>query len=419
MFDSALLDDARAEIGKIRSADIVIGIPSYRNARTIGGVVRSAAQAALEYHADKRVVLVNVDSNSSDGTPSAFMRLRLPPEIQRFTTGYQGLTGHGSAVRAVLEVASALQARACVVLDATSTDLTAEHVQAMLLPILEGRAHLVLPMHEWDDSDAVLEDLLIYPMVRLMYGWRARRTLTGDWAFSGRLALAYAEQDVWETDAARYGLDIWLVVMALASRVPIVQVPSCHKTTTLVFGSSAYDQRFSHTVSTLMRHLSTHQRLWRARNAAQELPADGPAPAVRNSEARPREPFWRGFQQGMRHWKRTIRRILRPENHEPLAHMLRAEPDSLAFPDDLWARIVLDFGVCFNKAELDPEKVAASLATPFYARCLAFWNEIDRRGPGAYESLVESQAAAFESQHPYLAERWDSYVAWVPDSPVR
>jgi glucosylglycerate synthase len=419
MFDSALLDDARAEISRIRTADIVIGIPSYRNARTIGGVVRSAVQAVLEHHPGKRVVLLNVDSNSSDGTASTFMRLRLPPEIQRFSTTYQGLTGHGSAVRAVLEVASAVQAQACMVLEAGMTELRPQDVQAMLLPVIENRAHLALPMHEWDDSDSVFEDLLIYPMVRLMYRRRARRTLTGDWALSGKLAMAYAEQDVWETDAARYGLDIWLLVMALASKVPIVQVPSCRKTMGLVFGTAAYEQRFSHTVSTLLRHLGTHQRLWRLSTPCEDLAMDGQAPAVLRSEERPRELYWRAFQQSMRHWKRTIRRILHPQNHEPLAHMQRAAPETLVFPDDLWARIVLDFGVCFNKAELDPDKVAASLATPFYARCLSFWNELDQLGMGAYESLVERQAQAFEAERSYLEERWDSYVAWVPDSPVR
>ncbi len=420
MYDTSLLDDAEEQLRALRSADIVVGIPSYRNARTVGAVARGAGVAVHRFFPDKKLVLVNVDANSSDGTPAAFMRARLPEEFARFSTGYRGLTGHGSATRAVFEVATRLGADACIVLDAGLTDVQPNDIRALLAPVLEGRAHLVLPMHQWSFVDAAFEDLIVYPMVRLMYGRAVRRPLSGDWSLSGRLAQAYSEQDVWETDAARGGLDIWLLVMALASEVPLVQVPSCHKQSSLVFGTTAYDQRFTHTLSTLFRHLGSHQRLWRNVRSCEDAPAEGPAPTVIAAEERPTADFWRGFRQGMRGWRRLLRRILRPENYEPLTFLAKAEePGELDFPDDLWARMVLDFGVCFNKAELDPDKVAASLSAPFFARSLALWNRLDREGLDGYEDMIHAQALAFEKERHYLRERWDTYVAWVPDSPIR
>jgi len=419
MFESALLDDARQEIARLRSADIVIGVPSYRNARTIGNVVRNAVQAAQEAYPRRRTVVVNVDANSSDGTASTFMRLRLPPEISRFTTSYQGLTGHGSAVRAVFEVAAALKAQACVVLEASLTDLRPSDVTAMLAPVMQDKTHLVMPMHEWAEVDAGLEDLLVYPMVRLMYGRDPRRPLCGDWALSGKLAHAYSEQDVWETDAARSGLDIWMVVTALAGDVSMVQVPSCRKTGHLTFGTTAYEQRFTHTVSTLLRHLGSHQRLWRAVSHVEPVPATGEAPTVVPAESRPVDQFWRAFLHGLRVWRRLLKRILQPETHDALMQLARQEPSAGVFPDEIWARILLDFGVCFNKAELDPDKVAASLATPFYARSIALWNELGEASVDGYESIIQRQARALEAERDYLTERWDSYVAWVPDAPVR
>lgn len=419
MFESALLEDARLEIARLRSADIVIGVPSYRNARTIGGVVRNAVQATQETYPRRRTVVVNVDANSSDGTASTFMRLRLPGEVSRFSTSYQGLTGHGSAVRAIFEAAAALRAGACVVLDAGLSDVRPPDVAGMLAPVMREGAHLVLPMHQWTEVDAGLEDLLVYPMVRLMYGRSVRRPLCGDWALSGRLALAYAEQDVWETDAARSGLDIWMVVTALAGNVNMVQVPSCRKTAQLTFGTTAYDQRFTHTVSTLLRHLGSHQRLWRSVAQLESVPATGIAPDVVPAEVRPVDQFWRAFQHGTRAWRRVLKRILQPDTHEALLQLSRLEPATLTFPYELWARIVLDFGVCFNKAELDPDKVAASLATPFFARSIALWNELGEGSVEGYEAIVQRQALAFERERDYLTERWDSYIAWVPDAPVR
>lgn len=419
MYETALTDDARCEIARIKSAEIVVGIPSYRNARTISAVVRASVQALQEHHPQKKAVLVNVDANSSDGTAGAFMRLRLPPDVYRFTTGYRGLTGHGSAARAIFEVAAALNAEACLVLEASLTDLRPADIQAMLAPVLQGQAHLVLPMHQWDDVEAAFEDLIVYPMVRLMYGRRVRRPLSGGWAVSGKLALAYAEQDVWETDAARSGLDIWMLCTALASNVPLVQVPSCRKSAMLVFGTTAYEQRFTHTVSTLLRHLGSHQRLWRNVDAFEDATGRPLPPPVVASDQRPVDQFWRGFQHGLRSWRRVLKRILQPETLEGLHALARDDAATLTFPDDLWARVLFDFGVCFNKAELDPDKVAASLATPFYARTLAHWNEVRLLGAESYEEIVERQARAFERERDYLTERWDSYVAWVPDSPVR
>ncbi|NPV09595.1 MAG: hypothetical protein HPY83_16750 [Anaerolineae bacterium] len=420
MFESALLEDAEEHLQRLGSADIVIGIISYRNARTIGSVVRSAAQAVAQYDTGTRPVLVNVDANSSDGTAAAFMRARVAPEIQRFSTGYNGLTGIGSATRAVFEIAARLRATVCVVLDAALASVRPQDVQALLAPILENRAHLVLPMHQWSYTDASLEDLIVYPMVRVMYGRDARRPLAVGWAVSGRLALAYADQDVWETDAARSGIDVWLLVMALASDIRLVQVPLCRKTLSLVFGTTAYEQRFTHTVSTLLRHLGSHQRVWRAVSSASPLDADGPPPPPVAPDNRPTEDFWRGLRQGFRTWRRLLKRILVPEHYSAFVELARADaPELLRFDPELWARMVMDFGVCFNKAELDPDKVAASLAVPYYARSLSFWNELDRQGLGVYEDLIQEQALAFERQRDYLRDRWDSYVAWVSDTPVR
>ena len=419
MYESALLDDAKQQVAALKKADIVVGIPSYRNARTIPEVTRCVAQALVDLLPDRTVLLVDVDANSSDGTTNAFMRVRLPSGMLRFATGYHGLTGHGTQVRAIFEIAGLLRAQACLVLEATLTDLQPEDIRAMLSPVLEGRAHLVIPMHQWSYVDAAFEDFLLYPMLRLMYGQHVRRPLSGDWALSGRLAMALAEQDVWETDAARSGLDVWMIATALASNVPMAKVRSCRKASTLVFGTTAYDQRFTHSTGTLLRHLASHQRLWRTAEPPGPPSAEDLPPPVLDCAQRPLEEFWQGFQQGMKTWRRLHRRILDPEVLAALNQMTRMKPEELTFPDSLWARIVLGFGVCFNKAELDPDKVSASLATPFFARSIALWNQIDARGLECYEELVERQALAFENNRQYLMDTWDSYVAWVPDAPVR
>jgi hypothetical protein len=40
---------------------------------------------------------------------------------------------------------------------------------------------------------------------------------------SGRLAKFYLTKDVWETDVARYGIDIWMTTTALANNLKVAQ----------------------------------------------------------------------------------------------------------------------------------------------------------------------------------------------------
>ena len=68
----------RAPAGDRQSADIVVGIPSFNNARTIGHVVRAAAAGLAKYFPAARGIIVNSDGGSKDGTPDAVAAAGLP-----------------------------------------------------------------------------------------------------------------------------------------------------------------------------------------------------------------------------------------------------------------------------------------------------------------------------------------------------
>ena len=58
----------RDEIARLGRADIMVGIPSFKNAATIGYVVRAAHAGLVQYFPDLRPVVVNSDAGSPDGT---------------------------------------------------------------------------------------------------------------------------------------------------------------------------------------------------------------------------------------------------------------------------------------------------------------------------------------------------------------
>ena len=67
---------------RIGRADIMVGIPSYRNAATIGHVVRAAQAGLVQYFPDLRPVLVNADAGSPDGTQRVVAETE-PPGLRR------------------------------------------------------------------------------------------------------------------------------------------------------------------------------------------------------------------------------------------------------------------------------------------------------------------------------------------------
>ena len=60
----ALRSDVHEQIERIGSADIVVGIPSFNNARTIGHVVRAAQAGLAKYFPEHKAVIVNSDRKS-------------------------------------------------------------------------------------------------------------------------------------------------------------------------------------------------------------------------------------------------------------------------------------------------------------------------------------------------------------------
>ncbi len=56
------------QLEKIKTADILVGIPSFNNARTIGHVVRAVQAGLAKYFPDRKAVLIDSDGGSTDGT---------------------------------------------------------------------------------------------------------------------------------------------------------------------------------------------------------------------------------------------------------------------------------------------------------------------------------------------------------------
>ena len=118
MTTAALRTEVHDQLESIGQADIIVGIPSYNNANTIGHVVRAIQAGLAKYFPDNKAVIVNSDGGSSDGTMDVvrntsiddfnaiLLHHRVQP-VSKISFPYSGIPGKGSAFRTIFEIADA------------------------------------------------------------------------------------------------------------------------------------------------------------------------------------------------------------------------------------------------------------------------------------------------------------------------
>ena len=216
---AALPKAIRDEVARLGSADIMVGIPSFKNAATIGYVVRAAQAGLVQYFPDLRPVLVNADAGSPDGTQRVVVETEPPDYVERillirptqqaaahFSLTYpevDGVGGKGAALRTIFQIAAALKVEALVVVDSDLRSIVPEWIELLAGPIQKGGFDFVAPLYSRYKYDGTITNTVTYPMTRALYGLRIRQPIGGDFGVSGDLVRHYLEQDDWDADVSQ------------------------------------------------------------------------------------------------------------------------------------------------------------------------------------------------------------------------
>lgn len=429
MCEPVMQPEAQRYLKRIGQADLVIGIPTYRNAPTVGMVVQTCLDGVTAHLGELRTVLINADAAPSHGTRQAVADAAADASIPVVSGGYTGKLGRGSAVRAILQAALGLNARAVVILDAHTTSITSDWVTALTRPVLEGQIDLMMPRYRWSLPGGGLSDLILYPLTRTLWGRSLRQPGAGDCALSPALAQAITERDVWETEVAAAGFEVWLSSLALTEgpdqkpgqrwRVGQVDLgeksylPRTYRTHSLIL--------FRQAIGTLLRQVHLRQAVWQAM-----LPVE-PIPTFPGSRLPPAEPvptpdtsnLIDALMVGWTERRALWQRILTPNNLAMIEAVAVQPAGRFIFPSDLWARIIYDFAVVYNKGERDPDRIIDSLLPLYQGRLASLWHDVAGLTDIGREGTVAAQAAEFEEARDYLHERWEVYRPWIDSGEPR
>lgn len=409
-YETALRDEVHQRLDRIGQAGIMVGIPSYNNAGTIGHVVQQAAQGMVEHFPDLKPVLMNSDGGSPDGTMDVVRNTEALAGVEVVAGQYQGLPGKGSAFRAIFEAAEMLGVKACVVVDSDLRSVTPDWIRRLAGPIVHEGYDYVTPFYSRHKYDATITNNIAYPMTRALYGVDVRQPIGGDFGFSGKLAKAYAGKDVWETNVARFGIDIWMTTTAINEGFRMAQTYLGAKIHDAKDPAAHLGPMFRQVVGSLFMLMTTYAERWQRVEEVQQAPILGeklvaePEP-VNVTLSALLDKFKAGFEENADLWQQAMN----DANFDAVAELAGLSQDAYGFPVDLWARVVFDFAVAYNHGieGLTPDEMLDSMTGLYYGRTAGFVKTTWDMTTAQAEEVVNAQAKAFMRLKPYLVGRWN------------
>jgi glycosyltransferase involved in cell wall biosynthesis len=408
-FDTALRAYSTKRVEEIEHSDILVGIPCYNNEKTIAHVIQMVSHGLFHHYKDLRSVIMIADGGSTDDTREAAKEFEIKPWQEKIVTIYRGPAGKGSAFRSVFETAKRLQVKACVVVDSDLRSITSDWIKYLLEPILEKGYHFVSPVYSRYKYDGTITNNIVYNLTRALYGLRIRQPIGGDFAFSGELAAYYMAQDVWDTDVARYGIDIWMTTNAITNNFRICQSNLGVKIHDAKDPGESLGPMFRQVVHTLFVLMEQNEKDWKDVRGSRTVPMFGlkdflsPDPIKVNLDRLVSE-----YKTGFRQFKGLYRDIFSSDCYEELKKCAGKPKTKFVMPVKTWVMVLYEIAGTFHHWK-DNRTQLVNLVTPLYlGRVASFINTTRRMTSSQAEEIVEEHARVFEDNKNYLLEVWNN-----------
>ena len=411
-YDTSLRGYTSKRIEEIESADILMGIPCYNNERTIAHVIQMVTHGLAKHYKDQRSVIFVADGGSTDDTREVAREFQIKPWQEKVVSIYRGPGGKGTALRSVFEAANRLKVGACAVVDSDLRSITSDWVQYLLDPVLSRDYQFVSPVYLRHKYDGTITNNIVYNITRALYGKRIRQPIGGDFAISREVAKFYAEQDVWETDVARFGIDIWMTTNAITQGFRICQSNLGAKIHDAKDPGQHLGPMFRQVVWTLCYLMERFEVHWKGVQGSEPVETFGqegyvePEPVNVDIEGMI-EHFKIGFQQFSSLWKDIFSKACFDE----IENAVEMDSNQFYLPTDAWAQILYELAATFHSWSVNRYKLIDLMTPLYYARVASFVRQSWDMSSQEAEELVEDQALKFEEHKDYLIKVWDQKSA--------
>jgi len=416
--ETFLEDGFLRELMSVGEVDLLVGIPSYNNAATMGQTIATIEESFQQNFVRDRVVILNVDGGSSDDTRNILLQrnerrngghrgLTSLRTVHRVSWAYGSAPSSGLAVRTILAAADLLRAKSCAIVSPTTTNLTSSWVANLLRPIYRERFDFLAPLYTRNKFQGLLARSLLYPMSRAVFGYRIRELYSDEWGFSGRLASQCLDQDVWHEEAVRTRPEAWMAVTAISAELNCCQYFLGQKAAPASGTGPDIVEAIRQAVGSLFWCLEKYESRWLNRTGSQTVPTFGPDHEL-SEESPPANPekIFEMFRSGVNELEPLLASILASETHAQVKAIALLDAERFRFANELWVRTLYDFAASYHHAVLNRDHLVQSVVPLYRGMLYSFLVQHANSSADEMEAGAEQLGLEFERQKPYLVERW-------------
>ena len=417
--ETFLTDDFLRQLINVGEVDILVGLPTHNNAKTIGSIVQTIQSGILQWFPRERAVIINADGGSRDGTTELVTGVSIDDvrpasnlyalrTLHSISTRYASSPASGVALRTILAAAELLRAKACVVMSPESANVEAEWLAKLLRPIQRDGFDLVTPTYRRHKYEGLLITNLLYPMIRALYGVRIREAYTPEFGFSSRLGSQFLRQNVWNDGTGEASVELSFTLAAITGGYRICQS---------FLGEKDHVERraadlvpaLRQTVGVLFSALEPDFPAWSTVAGSQPLPTTGADHEVLLEPMRVnRKRLREMFSTGVAELESVFQSILSPSTLAELQRIARLGEEEFHYPAELWVRTVYEFAASYQKSVISRDHIIQGLAPLFRGRAFTFLMENRNASAEDVENNIEGLCLEFERLKPYLLQMWKS-----------
>ncbi|MGC1647891.1 MAG: hypothetical protein WA741_18875 [Candidatus Sulfotelmatobacter sp.] len=413
-----LTDDFLRQLINVGEVDILVGLPTHNNAKTVDSIVHTIRTGILRGFPRERAVIINADGGSHDGTPELITGVSIDDvrrassvyalrTLHAISTKYAGTPHSGVALRTILAAAELLRAKACVVISPESENITPEWVSNLVRPVYYDGFDLVSPTYRRHKFDGLLMTNLLYPMVRALYGVRIREAYMPEFGFSGRLGSQFLGQNRWNDGIGEDGIELRFTLSAVTGGFRVCQ-SFLGKKNPVERRAADLVPTLRQSVGVLFSALDADFQAWSAVSGSQEVPTTGSdqelvLDPLRVNRKRLREMFVRGVSE----LESVFQSILSPSTLAELKRIAGLE-EQFRYPAELWVKTVYEFAAAYQKSVINRDHIIQALAPLFRGRVFTFVVENRNSSANDVAHNIEGLCLEFERLKPYLLEMWKS-----------
>jgi len=357
--------DIMIKLEIIREADIIVGITDLHEDTSVARVLKAVSFGLAKYFPDQKALIIKA-GGKDDGVFSN-LDIYEDRELNFIYTSFIPVhrlimdqnMGRGNFLKGLFYASDMLNASACMILRGDLLSINPEWIEGLLTPVIKGEYDYISPVYVIHQNDGLINNNLVYPLIRSLFCTDIRFPGAGDYAMSVDLARSFLEKDLWNMD-----IDTWVATAAAGEGFETGQVFLGNKYIDKFDTIQDMRQKFIKTSETLFHLMKIYREVW-ANSEEEKYITDfgyhykiSPSPVSLN-----RVEIKAEGEKLFHEYRSSIKKILSKDTFNRVEEVSQGKGPS--FSADLWTEVVFEYA---SYVSIHGEEVLKSMVPMFFLR---------------------------------------------------